>query len=152
MTRTELLKIRRMIEKASASLADTDALETPELFPEWAVGIQVVAGKRYRYDGKLYRCNQPHVTQEDWTPDVTPALWTNVAEPGTIPVWVQPTGAQDAYNTGDQVWFPEEGANIYESMIDANVWSPEVYPAGWKLVNEATTEEPPEEAPEEVGE
>ena len=135
MTRNELLKIRHMIEKASASLADNDALETPELFPTWTVGISVVAGRRYRYDGKLYRCNQPHVTQEDWTPDVTPALWTNVAEPGTIPVWVQPTGAQDAYNTGDQVWFPEEFTGLYESTIDANVWSPEAYPQGWKLVN-----------------
>ena len=135
MTYSELIKIRRMIEKASASLADTDALETPELFPTWTVGISVVAGDRYRYDGKLYRCNQPHVTQEDWTPDATPALWTDVAEPGTIPVWRQPQGAQDAYNKGDQVWYPEEHTNIYESLIDANVWSPEAYPQGWSLVN-----------------
>lgn len=135
MKRSELLKIRRAIEKAAGSLTDNDALETPELFPAWEVGIQAKAGDRYRYDGKLYRCNQTHYTQEDWTPDVSPALWTNVAEPGTIPVWVQPTGAQDAYNTGDQVWFPEEGTNIYESTIDANVWSPADYPQGWKLVN-----------------
>ena len=135
MKRSELLKIRRMIEKASASLADDDALETPELFPAWAVGIQVTAGDRYRYDGKLYRCNQAHTTQADWTPDITPALWTDVAEPGTIPVWRQPTGAQDAYNTGDKVWYPEEHTNIYESLIDANVWSPEAYPQGWSLAN-----------------
>jgi len=135
MTRNELLKIRRMIEKASASLADNDALETPELFPEWTVGISVVVGDRYRYDGKLYRCNQSHTTQEDWTPDVTPALWTDVAEPGTIPVWRQPQGAEDAYNKGDQVWYPEEFTSIYESLIDANVWSPEAYPQGWSLVN-----------------
>ena len=140
MKRSELLKIRRAIEKAAGSLTDNDALETPELFPEWEVGIQAKAGDRYRYDGKLYRCNQTHYTQEDWTPDVTPALWTNVAEPGTIPVWVQPTGAQDAYNTGDQVWFPEEFTNIYESLIDANVWSPADYPQGWKLVNEEAVE------------
>ena len=140
MKRSELLKIRRAIEQAAGSLTDNDALETPELFPEWEVGIQAKAGDRYRYDGKLYRCNQTHYTQEDWTPDVTPALWTNVAEPGTIPVWVQPTGAQDAYNTGDQVWFPEEFTNIYESLIDANVWSPADYPQGWKLVNEEAVE------------
>ena len=136
MTRNELLKIRHMIEKASASLPDADALETPELFPTWTVGISVMARDRYRYDGKLYRCNQAHITQEDWTPDITPALWTDVAEPGTIPVWRQPTGAQDAYNTGDRVWFPEEFTNVYESLIDANVWSPTDYPQGWSLVNE----------------
>lgn len=136
MTRTELLKIRRMIEKAAVSLTDDDALETPELFPEWAIGISVTAGDRYRYDGKLYRCNQAHTTQADWAPDATPALWTDVAEPGTIPVWRQPTGAQDAYNTGDKVWYPDVDTTVYESLIDANTWSPEAYPQGWQLVNE----------------
>lgn len=53
----------------------------------------------------------------------TPALWTEVAKPGEIPVWRQPTGAQDAYNTGDKV--RHDGT----SDIDANVWEPGVY--GW---------------------
>ena len=136
MKRSELLKIRRMIEKASASLTDNDALETPELFPSWEVGISVTAGQRYRYNEKLYRCNQSHVTQEDWTPDITPALWTDVAEPHTIPVWRQPTGAQDAYMTGDLVWYPEENTTIYESLIDNNVWSPADYPQGWRAQEE----------------
>lgn len=30
--------LRPLIEKAAASLDDTDALEAPELFPAWAVG------------------------------------------------------------------------------------------------------------------
>lgn len=134
MTRTELLKIRRLIEKASASLPDTDALEAVELFPMWEVGHAYNAGDRVRYDGKLYRCNQGHTSQEDWTPDVTPALWTNVAEPGTIPVWVQPTGAHDAYMAGDRVHYPDAGSPIYVSTIDNNTWPPNVY--GWELEEE----------------
>jgi hypothetical protein len=43
--------------------------------------------------------------------------------------FVQPTGAADAYSVGDRVTF--EG-KVYESTIDANVWSPSAYPAGWK--------------------
>lgn len=136
MTRTECIKLRRLIEKASASLADTDALEAKELFAEWEVLHSYNYGDRVRYDGKLYRCEQSHTAQEDWTPDTTPALWTDVAEPHTIPVWRQPTGAQDAYNTGDKVWYPEENTTVYESTIDNNVWSPEAYPQGWKEVNE----------------
>lgn len=45
--------------------------------------------------------------------------------------WVQPTGAADAYKTGDRVTFED---NVWESVIDANVWSPTGYPAGWKKV------------------
>lgn len=49
--------------------------------------------------------------------------------PDAWPEFVQPTGAQDAYAKGAQVTF--EGAH-YTSLIDANVWSPTAYPAGWK--------------------
>ncbi len=42
-----------------------------------------------------------------------------------------PPRRKDAYNTGDQVIF---NGSIYESLIDANVWSPAVYPQGWNLI------------------
>lgn len=43
----------------------------------------------------------------------------------------QPTGAHDAYKKGDRITFQNKR---YESVIDDNVYSPENYPAGWKLV------------------
>ena len=46
------------------------------------------------------------------------------------PEWVQPTGAHDAYNTGDRVTF--EG-RAYESISDGNTWSP--ITAGWKEID-----------------
>lgn len=46
--------------------------------------------------------------------------------------FVQPTGAHDAYNTGDCVTY--RGV-IYRSLIDSNVWAPDVYPAGWEVIN-----------------
>ena len=42
--------------------------------------------------------------------------------------FVQPTGAHDAYNLGDRVTY---SGRIYESIINGNVWSPDVYPDGW---------------------
>lgn len=134
MKRSELLRIRAMIEKASLSLGDEDALEAVELFPEWATGTAYTVGQRVRYEDKLYKCVQAHTSQDDWTPPSVPALWTEVAKPGEIPVWKQPTGAQDAYNKGDKVHYPTATDPVYESLIDANVYSPEAYPQGWKLV------------------
>jgi hypothetical protein len=135
MKRSELYKIRAMIEKAAVSLADDDAIEAAELFPAWAVGTAYSADQRIRYGDKLYRCVQAHTSQADWKPDSTPALWTEVAKPGEIPVWKQPTGAQDAYAKGDKVWFPDVNTTVYESIIDSNVWSPTDYPQGWKAVD-----------------
>ncbi len=119
-------RLRPLIEKAAVSLEDKDALEAVELFPAWRSGETYKAGDRVRHDGVLYECVQGHTSQSDWTPDITKALWKAVAEPGTIPEWVQPTGAQDAYNTGDKV---RHNGNVWVSTVDNNVWEPGVY--GW---------------------
>lgn len=132
MTRTEALRWRRMIEAAAVHLPDEEAVDSVELFPAWAEGTDYEAQTRVRYGGKLYRCEQSHTSQQDWTPDATPALWTEVARPGEIPVWRQPTGAQDAYNRGDRVHYPDADGPVYESTIDANVYEPGVY--GWEVV------------------
>lgn len=132
MKREHAYKLRELLHKASASLTDEDALDGIELFPLWAAGIDYAADIRVRYEDKLYRCVQAHTSQAEWIPDATPALWTEVAKPGEIPVWRQPTGAQDAYMTGDKVHYPTADDPVYVSTIDNNVWQPGVY--GWEVV------------------
>lgn len=122
--------LRPYIVKASASLDDTDALQAVELFAPWKVDTAYAVDDRIRYGGKLYRVVQAHTSQSDWTPDVTPALYTEIAEPGTIPVWRKPTGAQDAYTTGDKVHYPTADDAVWVSTVDNNVWEPGVY--GWE--------------------
>ena len=132
ISRAKAYALRAMIEKASASLPDEDALEAVELFPAWTAGTAYEQGRRIRWGEKLYRCEQAHTAQTDWTPDQTPALWTEVAKPGEIPVWRQPTGAQDAYMTGDKVRYPDAEGPVYLSLMDYNIYSPEAYPQGWR--------------------
>lgn len=134
MTREKALALRALIEKAAVSLTDEDALDAVELFPAWAADKTYAADERIRYGEKLYKCVQAHTSQANWTPPDTPALWTEVAKPGEIPVWRQPTGAQDAYMTGDKVWYPDRGDHVYESRTDYNVYSPAEYPDGWKML------------------
>lgn len=128
MTAAEAYAYRRMIETVAKKLDDKDALEVLDLFPSWKEKIPVVAGERYKYAGKLYKVVQSHTTQADWTPDKTPALFTEVSL-DEWPEWKQPTGAQDAYNKGDKVTF---NGKHYISLIDGNTWSPADYPAGWE--------------------
>lgn len=79
--------LRPLIEKASASLSDKDALEAVELFPPWSVDTAYEVEQRIRYRDKLYHVVQAHTSQEGWEPPTIPALWTEVAKPGEIPVW-----------------------------------------------------------------
>lgn len=121
-------QLRPYIEKAAVSLTDADALESVELFPAWAAGVAYTVDERIQYGGTLYRVAQAHTSQADWTPDKTPALFV-VVSLDEWPEFVQPTGAHDAYKKGDKVTF--EGKH-YISLIDANVYSPTAYPAGWQ--------------------
>ena len=79
------------------------------------------------HDGKTWVSLTP---ANVWPPGVSG--WREVVEEGGVPEWVQPTGAHDAYQTGDHVMF--EGAE-YVSLIDGNVWSPTAYPQGWEKIN-----------------
>ena len=133
MTREKALALRALLVKASASLSDEDALNGMELFAPWTLDTWYTRGTRLRYGGKLYRVEQDHTSQADWLPDITPALYTEVAKPGEIPVWKQPTGAQDAYMKGDKVHYPDKDGPVYVSIVDANTWPPNVY--GWEEVS-----------------
>lgn len=121
--------------QALSKLSDDVALDVMELFQYYQIGKKYKKDDRFRYDGKLFKVNQEHTSQEDWVPGQVSALYTEIAPPGVIDVWKQPQGAHDAYNTGDKVHFPGENDPVYESLIDANIYSPSAYPAGWKLVN-----------------
>ena len=199
--------MRAVIEESVTALDDDTAATVPSLFTPWKPGEAVNVGDRRYYATRLYKVVQAHTTQADWTPDVTPALWAVLGDPGeagtiddpitaargmeyeyglyyfdpedgktylcerigeaeggkiilqylpheligqyfsaaesgeteepaepdtgdTYPEWVQPTGAHDAYNTGDIVNY---NGTLYKSVIDGNVWAPDAYPQGWEV-------------------
>ena len=59
--------------------------------------------------------------------------------------YVQPTGAHDSYKIGDKVLYNNKK---YNCIMDNCVWAPDVYPAGWELVEKVQTTEPVEESEE----
>lgn len=121
-------EVRAAMDTAAAALTDETALGAMAIYPVWEIGKAYSVDDRVRHGEYLYRVVQAHTSQADWTPDSTPALWVKVSV-DEWPEFVQPTGAHDAYNTGDKVTY---NGKRYVSRIDANVYSPEAYPAGWE--------------------
>lgn len=76
----EALRIKPLIQKGVQSLSDADALEVKSLYPEWDAAADYTTGNKVLYNGKLYRCQQAHASQADWTPDVAASLWTVIDE------------------------------------------------------------------------
>jgi hypothetical protein len=132
--KAEVLAISTKYKQAllEAELTIEQMLDLIEIYPDWEPGINYSTGTVVKYENQLYEVIAPgHSSQDDWTPDVTSALFKKIVPKGVIQEWIQPTGSHDAYNTGDRVTFNEL---IYESLIDSNVWSPEGYPSGWSLM------------------
>lgn len=115
-----------------AELTPEEMLALMEIFPLWSENaVSYAVDDKVRYSNKLYRVIQAHTSQIEWAPPVAVSLFVEIVPPEVIPDWLQPTGAHDAYNTGDRVLY---NGKVYESLIDGNVWSPVDYPTGWALI------------------
>ena len=129
-------QLRRVLQIFASTLTETQALEVASVYPAWETGRSYAVGEIIRYgedplgDPKLYKVIQAHTSQEDWTPDASASLYDAFGMDGQgTPLWSQPAGAHDAYQTGDIVSY---SGIRYESMVDGNVWRPDAY--GWKQV------------------
>lgn len=124
----EAKEIRKAIDAFAENQTDETLIGNKVAFSLWRAGIHVVRKQILRFNDDLYRVNQDHTTQDDWTPDITPALFTKISLE-EYPEWVQPTGAQDAYNAGDKC---SHNGKHWASNLDGNVWEPGIY--GWNEV------------------
>lgn len=118
---------------ADYAAAKEEEAQVEDSLAEWEfhIGEWRNAGDTVIRLGVTYTVIQGHYLQEDWKPESTPALYHREGQPGEEwPEWVQPTGAHDAYAKGAKVTYRGQH---YISLIDANVYSPEAYPAGWEL-------------------
>lgn len=136
-------QFRRALQMFAASLDDEKALEVATIYDAWEVGKAYSVGEFLTYgtnnvgDPQLYKVVQAHTSQGDWTPDCTASLYDAIGlDAEGYPVWSQPTGAHDAYNTGDIVDY--NGA-LYKSLIDGNTTVPGADERYWAVYSGLTT-------------
>lgn len=126
------------LQKLTALLMDNNAniQKVSTLFNKYQVGIYYQIGDIFTYgdNNACYKVLQSHKSQADWQPDKTPALYKLIGsnDDGYLE-WKQPLGAHDAYKIGDIVEYNDK---LYKSLINGNVWSPDVYAEGWEIYTE----------------
>jgi hypothetical protein len=136
----DLLMVRQSHYRTEHNSADVPALfivyrpDGDEVLA-WVAGEQVQVGTLRTYGGATYRCLQAHVTQEDWTPDVVPALWAVVVEePEEPPAGQQPWAVGMAYNVNDEVTYEGATYRCLQAHTSQAGWTPVAVPALWAVV------------------
>lgn len=133
----DILAMKRLLRILTKQVLESDSVTEQQLsdlatiYPQWRINKYYEADEVFSKDGLLFRVIQAHTSQADWLPETTTSLYTAYRVPGEITEWTQPTGAHDAYQTGEKVSY---NGKTYESLIDNNIWSPDAHPAGWKQI------------------
>jgi len=130
-------QFRKAVQLYSQTLDNDSAMIIATVFDAWKpdtsykINEYLTYGENSVGDPQLYQVLQAHTSQSDWTPDSATSLYKAIGIEGGYPVWSQPVGAEDAYMTGDIVWYENQ---LWISTVDNNVWAPGVY--GWEEYTE----------------
>lgn len=134
MKRSEAIRLRGIVEQASASLDDKVASEAASLFPRLkGDGSLIKAGTRVNWNGTIKRAPVDLWDTETNNPDNAPTLWEDIQyrEGYRIIPAVITVGA--AFAKDEIGWWKDQK---YKSLIGANTYTPEQYPAGWEMIRD----------------
>ena len=125
-------KYRAIIEKAMALTDDKIASEAPELSSQLKEdGSLVTVGTRINWNGTLKRASVDLWDIESNNPDNAPSLWEDIAYREGYRIIPKTITVGTAFAKDELGWW---GEDLYKSLIDANVYTPVAYPAGWEKI------------------
>lgn len=132
MTRDEAIKLRKIIEQAVTSLDDKVASTAATLFPAMKyTGELIKVGTRIRWNGVVKKAAADLWNTEENNPDNAPNLWANLDYRNGIRIIPAVITTTLAFDEGELGYW---GDVLYKSKVAANVYTPDVYPANWEIV------------------
>ena len=130
ISRQRALKLRTLIEQAAAGLDDKDASQGIELFGGMKYdGSLIEVNTRINWKGQLKRAAVNLWDSEQNDPDHAPTLWEDIGYRDGIRIIPETITAGTAFAQNKRGWW---GDDLYTSLLDNNVWTPEQYPDGWR--------------------
>lgn len=134
MTRKEAMKLRGIVEQAAVSLDDRTASEAAMLFPRLkGDGSLISGGTRINWNGQIKRAAAALWDTAENTPDAAPTLWEDIEYREGYRIIPEVITSTAAFAEDEYGWW---GDALYKSLIPANTYTPEQYPAGWEIVSD----------------
>ncbi|MGM9661089.1 MAG: hypothetical protein ACI3WQ_10865 [Faecousia sp.] len=125
------LIIRQQVN--SLSIDDATASRMVDYFPELKQdGSLVKAGTRINWHGILKQAAVDLWDTAENNPDSAPTLWAEIQYRSGYRIIPETITVTTAFAEGEYGWW---GDVLYRSKVDANVYTPEQYPANWEAVS-----------------
>lgn len=124
---------RKAILAAVPSLDDKTASTSVPLFPRLKEdGSLVPAGTRINWNGQLKRAATDLWDTSENNPDNAPSLWEDINYKDGYRIIPETITATLVFTLHECGWW---GDTLYRSLLSANTFTPEQYPAGWEVVS-----------------
>ena len=131
ITMKQARAIRAAMIEAAPALSDQTASTIPMMFSGMKYdGSLVSVGTRINWNGVLKRAAVDLWDTEANNPDNAPTLWEDILYKEGYRMIPETITVGTAFSLGEIGWWGDE---LYESTINANVWTPAQYPAGWNI-------------------
>ena len=130
MKRSEAKEIISAIIAMREAATDEQASKSVVIYPTLKnTGTLIKAGTRIHWNGQLKRAAVDLWDTSENDPDHAPNLWEDIQYREGYRIIPQVITATLAFELGEYGWW---GDILYLSKMNANVYTPEQYPAGWE--------------------
>lgn len=124
--------LHTVIAAGRALVDDKTASVAPELYGKMKHnGALIKAGTRINWGGTLKRAAVDLWDTEASNPDNAPVLWQDIAYKKGIRIIPNTITVTEAFAKGERGWW---GDVLHESLYADNVWTPDGWPDGWKVI------------------
>lgn len=125
-------RLRPIVEQAMQIVDDKTASEAAQLFPVLNGGGSLVeSGTRINWNGTVKRAAVDLWDTAENNPDNAPTLWEDIEYRDGYRVIPETITVGKAFAKDEYGWWGEE---LYKSIVDNNVYTPEQYPDNWEKV------------------
>lgn len=132
MTRKQAMafiqSLKTMREGATDALASSAINVYPALKED---GSLIPSGTRICWNNTIKRAAVDLWDTKENNPDNAPTLWEDISYKDGYRIIPETITVGTAFALGEYGWW---NGVLYESLLDTNVYTPDQYEAGWKLV------------------
>lgn len=138
ITREQAAEIIAAIVKFREHATDQQASEAAALYPTMKYSGELIKYQtRINWNGTVKRAATDLWDTEENNPDNAPNLWEDIDYVDGVRVIPEVITAAAAFALNELGYWHGE---VYKSLINANVYTPDQYPAGWELQLQASAE------------